>query len=505
MAQRTLGLCGLVSMLFACPMACGGDDDSASGSSGGTTGTGAHAATGGSGAQGGSGGSVAGGAGGVAGGGGTSGAGGAGGAGADASADAVVENDSSSGGTGTGGTSSDASTGGVGGVDASLGGTGGAGAGPADAGPPDVPPLPDGPPPVTCTLPDAGANDAGAPCVPKYTLHLAPVEVMEQVGVRAINESGQIAGTTTGAAYRYTPGQPLETSFGGSSFPSAEDIDDNGAIVGGWNAFRWDPPGATPAGGWSVGLHLLPQGNVAFAVAKSGWVVGHGDLPGGGTGPTIWSASGAPTFPALPSQCYPKGMNANDINSDQYVVGQCMVGDGTFPVRFGAGVHSALVLGGTPPAPGIAYRVNALNRAVGYAWGSSGMRATLWEANGSAKNLGALDSAPTTHSIAHDIADSGQVVGRSRADACVNGWPALGEYAVAWDSAGQIHDLNTLACTRLTGDAASTAPVAGGACGSNWSKAQLVRANAVNEKGQIAGVAWNCTTQRYEPFILTPL
>ena len=167
-------------------------------------------------------------------------------------------------------------------------------------------------------------------------------------------------------------------------------------------------------------------------------------------------------------------------------------------VRFASGTHSALMLGSQPSA---AYRVNALGQAVGFA-STAKTRAMLWDANGSGKDLGALDD---TDSFAYDISDSGRVVGKSRAMACVGGWPSFGEYAVVWEPSGTIQDLNNLACTRLKGSAASVAPLKGSSCNADWSNVQLMSADAVNEKGQIAGTAWNCTTQQYQPFILTPI
>ncbi len=479
MNERVAIVCAVACLVVACPLACDGSDDGGGGPAGGSSG----AATGGS--------STTGGAGGFGGAGGAGGAGGVGGAG---------------GASGTGGApdASDASTGGVGGVDASLDGSGGEDANTEDVIPsPDAPQFPDVmPPPITCTPVDGGTLDGGAPCVPKYTLHLAPFQIAETRGVRAINESGQLAGSTLTSAYRYTPGKPLETTFGGKTYGGADDIDDNGSIVGGYDAFRWDPPGSTPSGGWQPGLHPLPQGNAAYGMANSGLVVGYSYTPG----PALWTASGAPTQPAAPATCLPKPYpTPYDVNDDQYVVGECSVWSGTDwsprAVRFAAGTHSALVLGSQASS---ASRVNALNQAVGFAW-TSNMRAMLWDANGTAKDLGALDNADPTHSFAYDISDSGRVVGKSRAMACVGGWPSLGEYAVVWEPGGTIQDLNNLACTRLKGSAASVAPLKSSSCNADWSSVQLVSADAVNEKGQIAGTAWNCTTQQYQPFILTPI
>jgi probable HAF family extracellular repeat protein len=121
-------------------------------------------------------------------------------------------------------------------------------------------------------------------------------------------------------------------------------------------------------------------------------------------------------------------------------------------------------------------------------------------------DLDPLDKSDGSPSFdASDISDSGFVVGSSTAESSTGQKAA---YAVMWSPTGQITDLNTPACTRLYGDAESVEPMGTAttqSCMPGWSDIRLVSATAVNETGQIAGTAWSCVTQKFHPFILTPI
>jgi hypothetical protein len=345
------------------------------------------------------------------------------------------------------------------------------------------------------------APDAGTSCIPKYAIDILPFSVPDDLGVRGINEVGQIVGSTLTHPYRYTPGQPLETSFGnGNAVGVATDIDDNGAIVGAYEVngletpFRWDPPGSTPVGGWSTGLHILGAGGgTPPAMSTNGLVLA----------PTqVWPG---PVPIVSPVSC--SGNAAPfDINANGMVVGLCaVVSSPSVPIRYAHGGYTAQIL---PLPPGIQYgaalRANDQDEIVGFTL-FAGNLATVWRPNGTITQLTSIDPV-NPNSQGMDINNAGVVVGWSGASSATS--PAAGQYAVVWSANGQIADLNTLACTRLFGDALSVDPMLTsitGACSSAWSTFQLVKATAVNESGQIAGFAWNCVTKLLQPFILTPI
>jgi probable HAF family extracellular repeat protein len=301
----------------------------------------------------------------------------------------------------------------------------------------------------------------------------------------AINNSGQIAGTSTTAgdvashAFRYSGGslQDLGTLGGSNSYGNA--INNEGVVAGGAYTTS-DPVGLDPCY-WSPssGIHDLgpysyvPNGQ-AFAINDHGHLVGTA-VNDSGVG---FDAFGWTSTKLYVDLGYLGGRvsEAHGIDSSGQVVGWSNVGGDYNVLPFiwtsAIGIRPLAVFAGG--YNGNALAINNATHVVGWGLKSGQIHAALWiKGQPRPQDLGTLGG---TTSEANAINNSDVVVGYSL--------PATGAttHAFIWTSAEGMLDLNTL-----------IEP------GSSW---ELVVANGVNDSGQIVG---NGTINGYtHGFLLTP-
>ena len=220
---------------------------------------------------------------------------------------------------------------------------------------------------------------------------------------RAINEAGQVVGTSTTSSgeehvFLWTSqgGMTDLGTLGGADVrvPEISEINDAGVIVGtmivgsGSHGFRWSP------GSGLRDLGVL-DANRDFSSARD--VNAQGTVSGESSGkPVIWSSGGFATV--LGELQAGLGGGAQAINSAGHVAGDAFI---TIP-------------------PGL-----------------TDVRAFFWTSDGGMRNLGTLDNGPFSHSEANDINDHDQVIGRSD------------HRGFIWSPQGGMTDFQTLTGTDL--------------------------------------------------------
>ena len=322
-----------------------------------------------------------------------------------------------------------------------------------------------------------------------------------------------LATSTDRSHAQSTPGPYTLTDLGtlGGGSTQAYALNDAGQVVGystgsvGTRAFLWQA-------GTMTNLGTLPDGWASYAVSVNalGDVVGVANLKNGLGRAVLWrNGTIVNLTPELP--VYEDVSNAVAIND----LGQILLAINDTPFLLDNGTRTAI---GTLGGPG-AFAAD-LNNA-GQVVGSSTQHAFLWE-NGTMTDLGLLpgdqDSgasainnlgvivgssgwtdpdtyeqhyrpfiyangsmsaipAPSSEAFAGDINDAGVVVGTMRAGGAVTPWHA-------WVYVnGVVTNLNSLVAT--------------------GSGLHLREAHAINNEGQIAGVAMDAQG-RYHGFLLTP-
>ena len=287
----------------------------------------------------------------------------------------------------------------------------------------------------------SASGQASPPAASRYTI--TPLDIYPS----SINNKGDVVGSSF---VRWSDGTLLDLGNGNY----AEDINDAGQIAGWANApigaFLWQNNSMQYLGA------LGNSGSFATALNNSGQVVGYSRLPDEVHDRAFLWQNGAMQNLGVP----PGGKNswASDINDSGQVVGTVEWEDWTKPDR------PFLWQGGMQVLPGLgsshddwASAINASGQIVGSSGLDSGeIHAVLWQ-NGAPQDLGTLGG---DYSVAHDINDHGQIVGKSNA---VNS----GSFrAFLWEN-GQMVDLNTLIPAN-----------------SGW---VIYHASAINNKGQIIG------------------
>lgn len=297
-----------------------------------------------------------------------------------------------------------------------------------------------------------------------------------------INNDGDISGLTQGR-------QPLAQEdsgivyldTAGSRYADTQAINNQGQVVGSLYSTLVRP--IYTAVVWNDAIptkleNLTEDGSsLAYGINDSGQVVGHslgaavdGFRP---TLPTVWHGV-TPTQLTLPAGGL--GGTAYDINNSGQIAGWV----GNQAVRWDG--DAVTVLYPSDSGAAFAYAINDAGQVVGESYiqdiPNIPSHATLWS-DGEMIDLGTLGNIPDHYSVAMDINNVGQVVGVSDS---LNS--AIGR-ATLWDQ-GQIYDLNSFldSATRQAG----------------W---QLFSAVAINDKGQIIGVASNGSS--FGSYLLTPV
>lgn len=297
-----------------------------------------------------------------------------------------------------------------------------------------------------------------------------------------INNDGDISGLTQGRqplAQEDSGTVYLDTA--GSRYADTQAINNHGQVVGSLYSTLVRP--IYTAVVWNDAIptkleNLTEDGSsLAYGINDSGQVVGHslgaavdGFRP---TLPTVWHGV-TPTQLTLPAGGL--GGTAYDINNSGQIAGWV----GNQAVRWDG--DAVTVLYPSDSGAAFAYAINDAGQVVGESYiqdiPNIPSHATLWS-DGEMIDLGTLGNIPDHYSVAMDINNVGQVVGVSDS---LNS--AIGR-ATLWDQ-GQIYDLNSFldSATRQEG----------------W---QLFSAVAINDKGQIIGVASNGSS--FGSYLLTPV
>lgn len=297
-----------------------------------------------------------------------------------------------------------------------------------------------------------------------------------------INNDGDISGLTQGRqplAQEDSGTVYLDTA--GSRYADTQAINNQGQVVGSLYSTLVRP--IYTAVVWNDAIptkleNLTEDGSsLAYGINDSGQVVGRslgaavdGFRP---TLPTVWHGV-TPTQLILPAGGL--GGTAYDINNSGQIAGWV----GNQAVRWDG--DAVTVLYPSDSGAAFAYAINDAGQVVGESYiqdiPNIPSHATLWS-DGEMIDLGTLGNIPDHYSVALDINNVGQVVGVSDS---LNS--AIGR-ATLWDQ-GQIYDLNSFldSATRQAG----------------W---QLFSAVAINDKGQIIGVASNGSS--FGSYLLTPV
>lgn len=288
----------------------------------------------------------------------------------------------------------------------------------------------------------------------------------------AINDSGQIVGTTDFAAPCFgCGGSTTATMWEGGAAAGLQslglntyaiDINGSGQVVGYSSARNTTAfTAVTWIGGAMVPLPSLGDNSDAQGINSFGLIAGATTFGGSGPSATVW---GGPTGTVY----YGADTSATDIND----LGQMAGNSNGQAVLLEGGTVTSLA---TPDSFSKAEAINNLGQIVGWTRPSSGIsRAVLWEGS-AATDLGTLDG----YSYASGLNDLMQVVGSSYDEAGLL-------RAFLWEG-GTMFDLNSL----LDSETLSA----------GW---RLVDAQDINELGQIVGRAINTITGQQSGFLLSP-
>ena len=253
--------------------------------------------------------------------------------------------------------------------------------------------------------------------------------------VAAINEAGQVAGTLNGRAVRWAPAQgTLDLGTLGGTFSRAYAINESGQVAGSsttatgdTHAFLWTP------GQGMQDLGTLGGGpsSIARGINDDGEVVGEATLP-----------RVEPRQPAKHAFLWTPGQGmqdlgtlgsglgstiAFDINNAAQVVGRAFSADQeifppTDPEYFSRGFlwapgQGMVDLGDLGGGHSVAYAINDAGQVVGRSWLSASIpdygfpyRAFLWTSGQGMRSLGTLATSPSA-SAAYGISEAGNVVG----------------------------------------------------------------------------------------------
>jgi len=325
----------------------------------------------------------------------------------------------------------------------------------------------------------AGLTLSATASATSYTFtELIPLSGGASSSVSAINNLGQVVGTTNFTAPCYCPGTSSVTLWdsttgaplalgGNNSYNNGRDINDVGQVVGygsptyttAYNAFVTS---STPAGATS--LSSLYYNDAAFAINNLGQVAGRAFSYDGYGAAFVWdTTTGTVTYLGADSSAF-------EINDAGQVVGSI----GSNAVLWnGTTVNVLDSLGGNYSSP---EAINNAGQVVGTSLtGAGAYHATLWNGT-TATDLGTLLSGST--SFAHGINNFGHVVGE---------YSGLEARAFLWDGS-TMADLNSYL------DASTVS--------AGW---VLNSAQDINDKGQIIGTAKNSITGVSSAYILTPV
>ena len=265
---------------------------------------------------------------------------------------------------------------------------------------------------------------------------------------------------------------------GARSDSRAEDIDDQGRIVGSrgpWTgplrAFLWTPTSPRATTGSAIDLGDLGGGAAqARGINASAQVVGSSTTPSAGQHPFLWDGGPMHDLGIPAGTDFGEAMDVNDAATRRVAGGVASPTDQAFVWTVsgtGAAFSAALeVLPGLSTSGRFAFALNDADVVVGYSNVLSGYpnQPVFWTDPGSGWGVHALSLlAGAAGGVARDVNSGGQIVGHN-----VLSTFGCGNRAVVW----------------ATGDAAAVQlpMLSGGTCAEAW---------AVNDAGQISGFSTN--------------
>jgi probable HAF family extracellular repeat protein len=219
------------------------------------------------------------------------------------------------------------------------------------------------------------------------------------------------------------------TELPGGFSGSARGVNDAGVIVGAaefaaYQPMRWENATSTP-----TPLATLPGGandTVAQDINNDGLIVGFSRGSDGHRHAVLWDAAGAISQLGTPAgylDCFP-----STINDTGMIVGRCGAADATVPVRWDLS-GAAIVLPTLGPPDAEAVGVSDAGLIVGSAVDVDGRNLPVrWGAYGTITKLATLGG---PHGVAYDINNNGTIVGRTSPDST----PAT-FHATSWRNAG---------------------------------------------------------------------
>lgn len=343
---------------------------------------------------------------------------------------------------------------------------------------------------VSLALLGAGAAQAQVPQA--YAMQTMPLLAGATLSpwIEGMNSMGQVVGRTDiGSqvfATQWGVGQParqLGALPAAQPWAMAHAISDAGVVVGdaSWGSayathgFRWTAEGGMQdlSLGWAGGadtraLGINTAGQIAGSVTQANGIVAAVFQPDG-----TWTNLGH----ALPGAAGDYRISiANDISGSGWVVGSSAAGTALRAFRWGPQGGMTALQQFVAGSRDTAVAVNEMGWSAGTGWlgnSSSDARAVAWDAQGLVVPLQGSD---WLHSSAMDINAAGTIVGEAtRPD---------GRHAFVWNAG-----LGMVALDSLVLDLGGL---------------QLLEADAINEAGQIAGVAWDPVARQVSAYLLTP-
>jgi len=315
----------------------------------------------------------------------------------------------------------------------------------------------------------------GAHAAPLYTItDLGAIVGVGPNSVHGLNDSGTVVGGSGDRAFVSVAGVRTVLGFPGGRF-AAYGVNESGIVVGNdrladRTAFQWDATnGMSDIAG-------LPDFSYVWGINDSGQIVGS-------AGDDVFTAfrhslNDSNAYVSLGTLEGGVFSDALGINDSGHVVGWSESADGVRAFRWdGSGPMIDLgVLGGADES--YAQAISDSGWVVGYSssFSDGTQYATLWDASNGIQSLGDL-AGGADESQAFDVNSFGQIVGWGTGDA--------GQRAFLYSAADGMLDLNSLI------DPAS--PL----------NATLIDARAINDHGQIAGIALIDGTMH--GYLLTPV